>query len=327
MVLWLADKWLARSHRWALFAMALSLTSLTSLSAIAQPSAAIESNDCEVQNPPLTDDQLSAVQTMPLEQQVSWLDTAVRSKILLRASNDQLITLFRSFGPSTISTYVAREAVHYQESEFQLVRQERIDGHWPSHAEHMFVRYQQTPRRVYIKWLAGGAHAGQEVLYDEQRDPTSMLGHLGGVMAFLSLHASIDGPFARSQSNHSVRDIGLPYIAELLQTESAKLNALPQKVMPQIAVECVDKARIVDLTWITPSGRPTYYAKKEVLGISLVEPWLHAAAAYDNEGDPFERFTFENMVARHFPTDAFEPNNAEYRFGKKSTSLAGTSSN
>ncbi len=84
----------------------------------------------------------------------------------------------------------------------------------------MVIRYQDTPRRVYAKWLPDGAHAGQEILYDETRDPVSIFGHLGGRLRIVSGKVAIDGAFAHAQSHHSVRDFGLQFITRTIEHDA-----------------------------------------------------------------------------------------------------------
>ena len=103
-----------------------------------------------------------------------------------------------------------------------MSRSERIRGQWPDKPDHMLVRLAHDPLRIYAKWLPDGAHAGQEIIYDESERTDEMYGHLGGIMNVMPLWTSLNGALARAQSNHQVRDLGTEYIARQYLAEGKK---------------------------------------------------------------------------------------------------------
>lgn len=65
--------------------------------------------------------------------------------------------------------------------------------------------------------------------------------------------------------------------------------------------------RVVAPTCETPTGRPRCYAKKEVLGLDLHEPWFRTVESYDNDGRLFERIVIEKIAPASFDKAAFNP--------------------
>ncbi|MBR7552095.1 DUF1571 domain-containing protein, partial [Mycobacterium tuberculosis] len=70
-----------------------------------------------------------------------------------------------------------------------------------------------------------GAQSGQEIIYDETKRKDEMYGHLGGIMGFTSIWTAIDGTLAKSQSNHTVRDLGFQFVLSMLERDAGTLRA------------------------------------------------------------------------------------------------------
>lgn len=246
--------------------------------------------------------------------QADWLLDATRSGALEAMSDDQLVTLFKTVSPEGLAGYVEQGVGPLDEYEFEMVRQERVNARWPDRPEHIDVRYRQSPMQIYAKWLPGGPHKGQEILYDETRRSDQMYGHLGGLLSAVSIWAKLDGAFARTQSNHSVRDIGLQYVAKRCVAEMSKYRAAGVDAPADVEIVQDHGMRRVVLTWESPSGRPAFYAKRERLELDLKHPWFRSIESFDNDGQVFEKIQYDNVVARQFDDMTFDPHNPDYRF-------------
>ncbi|CDY76806.1 Superfamily I DNA and RNA helicases [Caballeronia glathei] len=251
---------------------------------------------------------------LTLDQQVRWLGRAARSGMLARMQDADLVALFQSLDPLTLPRYLKEGPNGYPSYEFTMVRRERIKGKWPDQADHMLVRVTRNPLRIYAKWLPDGAHAGQEVIYDESKRPDQMYGHLGGLLSVVPLWASLDGPLARVQSNHSLRDLGLEYITQQFLTEGKKFAGSGVMRPSSIAVKTVDGVRVVAFTYDMPGGQPTFYAKREILGLDLRRPYFRAVESFDNDGDIFESILFKTITPKTFDDSTFDPKNPDYSF-------------
>jgi hypothetical protein len=137
----------------------------------------------------------------------------------------RIAALIDAMKPDAFVAY-ARIAIDRASSyEYWMRRRERVTGQWPAQPDHMDVRCQENPRRLYVRWLPDGAHAGQEIIYDETRDPNRFAGHFGGPWRFVSGSFLIDGALARMQSRHSVRDLGLQFIVRTLEHDARSFEA------------------------------------------------------------------------------------------------------
>ncbi|MFK4440727.1 hypothetical protein ABH944_000885 [Caballeronia udeis] len=251
---------------------------------------------------------------LPLDDQVRWLSQAALSGMLANMSDPALVALFKSLDPLALPRYLKNGPNGYPSYEFTMLRRERIHGRWPNQADHMLVRLTRDPLRVYAKWLPDGAHAGQEILYDETAHPDQMYGHLGGFLKVIALWASLNGALARSQSRHSVRDLGTEYITQQFLAEGKKFADAGVTRADDIEVKTIDGARVVAFTYETPSGQPDFYAKKEILGLDLRRPYFRTAESFDNDGKIFESIVFQNVVPKTFDDATFSPRNPAYNF-------------
>ena len=251
---------------------------------------------------------------LPLDGQVRWLSHAARSGMLANMSDPALVSLFKSLDPLALPRYLKSGPNGYPSYEFSMLRRERIHGMWPAQADHMLVRVTRNPLRVYAKWLPDGAHAGQEILYDETARSDEMYGHLGGLLKVIALWTSLNGSLARSQSRHSIRDLGTEYITQQFLAEGKKFAEAGITHASNIEVKTMDGARVVAFTYETPFGQPEFYAKKEILGLDLRRPYFRTAESFDNDGKIFESIVFQNIAPKTFDDATFSPRNPAYNF-------------
>jgi hypothetical protein len=251
---------------------------------------------------------------LTLDQQVKWLRAAQQSGAFDKLDDAQLAALFKSLDPLALPRYIKEGPNGYPSYEFTMSRAERIHGQWPDKADHMLVRIAHDPLRIYAKWLPDGAHAGQEIIYDESRRTDEMYGHLGGLLNVMPLWTSTTGALARAQSNHQVRDLGTEFIANQYLAEGKKYieTGLPRST--QVEVKTIDGVRVIAFTFESPTGQPKFYAKKETLGLDLRHPYFRTVESYDNDGRLFEKIVFETITPKTFDDSAFDPKNKAYKF-------------
>ena len=251
---------------------------------------------------------------LTLDQQVHWLRQAQESGELEKLDDAQLTSLFQSLDPLTLPRLIKDGPNGYPSYEFTMLRWERLKGEWPDKPDHMLVRIAHDPLRIYAKWLPDGAHAGQEIIYDESKRADEMYGHLGGVLGVMPLWTSTTGALARSQSNHQVRDLGTEYIAGQYLDEGKKYVEAGVPRSTQIGVQTIEGVRVVTFTYETPIGQPQFYAKKETLGLDLRHPYFRTAESYANDGKMFEKIVFESITPKTFDDATFDPKNPAYKF-------------
>nr|WP_232477713.1 DUF1571 domain-containing protein [Caballeronia calidae] len=261
-----------------------------------------------------TKDDIAQIADLGVEQQVQWLSQAAASGALAKLDDARLVAVFRSLDARTVPRYLQEGLRDFASCEFTMRRRERINGKWPKRADHMLVRVTREPLRIYAKWLPDGAHAGQEVIYDDSRRPDQLYGHLGGFLSVVPMWTSVNGVLARAQSNHSIRELGIDAITQRFIDEGRKFAEAGITKPSSIDVKTVDGMRVVAFTYETPDGQPEFYAKKEVLGLDLERPVFRTLESYDNDGAIFESVVFERIETKPFDDLTFDPKNPDYRF-------------
>jgi len=258
--------------------------------------------------------ELAKVAHEPPAQQARWLRTAAQRGTLAQLDDATLTTLFKALDPLAVPLYIRNGPNGYPSYQFTMVRQERISGKWSDTPDRMLVKTTREPLRVYAKWLPGGAHAGQETIYDTTLRKDEMYGHLGGLLGKIPLWTALDGALARAQSNHQVKDLGTEFITNLYLTEGKKYQEAGVQRPTQVEAKTIGGVRVVALTYETPTGRPQFYAKKETLGLDLHAPYFRTVESYDNDGRIFERIVIEKIAPAPLDESAFDPKNPDYAF-------------
>ncbi|WP_172178994.1 DUF1571 domain-containing protein [Paraburkholderia elongata] len=249
------------------------------------------------------------------DEQARLLRTRIENHTLSSLTDEQILSVMDVMKPEAFVEYARSEMVPDGGCEYRMFRQERVFGRWPDRPDHMVVRYQDNPRKVYAKWLPDGDHAGQELLYDETSDRDSIFGHLGGSLHFVSGKIALDGPLAHTQSRHSVRDLGLQFIARIVEHDARSFREEGLTERPtRIELVNVHGTRLLAWTWTAPSGPPAHYAQRVRLLFDLQHPWPRGEAAWDERGRPLELIQFEEVVPRHWSETTFDRHNPEYGF-------------
>jgi hypothetical protein len=251
---------------------------------------------------------------LPVEDQVRWLQHAQRSGALEKMDDAQLTSLFQSLDPLVVPTLIKLGPSGYPSYEFELWRWERLNGKWPTRPAHMLIKLEHEPLRIYAKWLPDGDHAGEEVIYDASKRTDEMYGHLGGLLGVMPMWTALDGTLARSQSNHKITDLGTEFITDQFMADAKKYVAVGAPYTPQVEVKVMNGVRVVALTYVSPAGKPQYYAKKQTLGLDLRHPYFRTVEAYDESGQMFERIVIDKIEPKTFDAGVFDPKNPDYKF-------------
>ena len=228
-------------------------------------------------------------------------------------SDENVIKTFTQLHPDVISAYLEVGAQPYTEYELWMSREERIGGAWPNKPFLNYIKYRQKPKQIYVKWLDGGAKAGQEIIFDESKRKDEMYGHIGGFFNVTSIWASMNGIFARNNSNHTVVDLGIQAIFNIVNSERALYTSEGLRPHPQqIEVMEVGGARVVALTWIAPNRK--HYAHKTRVFLELNQPMVRGIESWDEDGTQIERIIIDKIVPAKFQDADFSPTNKAYTF-------------
>lgn len=257
---------------------------------------------------------LSFESTAP-EDQARELAQWFKTEKLLGLPDDMLVWFFKNMSVSTYAAFLKLSAQLYREAEFWVRRQERLPQGWTEQPFVNYIKYRHQPRQVYVSWLEGGPEAGAEVIYDETVDKDRVYGHAGGLLGIQPFWLSLNSSLAKISSNHSLRDLGPPYLAEKFAADTDRWLKSGGSGRPS-RVEVVPEAgrRMIQVTWERPGGRPAYYGKKVRLGFDLRKVYVRTIETWDDDGKLRERMIIDNALARSLADNEFRPSNPEYKF-------------
>ncbi|ODP32061.1 DUF1571 domain-containing protein [Pandoraea sp. ISTKB] len=261
------------------------------------------------------DADVAKLAALPVAAQTQWLSRTIKTGELAKMRDDQIVAYVQAIAPDALVRFLKAESAALPEYQYELTRHERINDQWQTTPDRMLVKIRENPLQVYAKWLPDGAHAGQEILYDETKRPKEMYGHLGGILGFTSIWSSIDGTLARSQSNHTVRDLGFGFIAEQIAHDGRSFRAAGLSGKPaKISVSEVNGVRLLALEWNAPSGPPQHYANKSRLLLDLKTGRPRGIEAWDASGQKTEEMRFEKVRKEQWTDATFDPKNPDYKF-------------
>ncbi|WP_322047382.1 DUF1571 domain-containing protein [Paraburkholderia sp. J67] len=243
------------------------------------------------------------------------LQADIEGRALLPLSDRQILSLMAAMKPDAFVEYARSGMIPNNTYEYRMRRQERISGHWPERADHVDIRYEDTPRKVYARWLPDGQHAGQEILYDETRAPDTLLGHPGGPLRIISAEIPIDSIFARAQSRHSVRDFGLQFVTRTIEHDARSFREEGLSEKPaHVEIITMNGIRLLAWTWSATSGPPNHYAQTVRLLFDLVHTWPCDEIAWNERGELLERIHFEDIEPRSWDATSFSRHNPDFGF-------------
>ena len=291
------------------------LTFSSPLKATTTDAQTMTPGDCAEESSTLSGDTLARFDCLPANEQASVLRDRVEDGSLDELPDARIVALVKDMKSAAVIAYVRLIVGGEGSYEYRMRRRERINGQWPALDDHMEVRGQDMPQRIYVRWLSDGAHAGQELIYDETQDPNHFQGHFGGALRLFSGKFRIDGTIARTQSRHSVRDLGLPFIVRTLEHDANSFETEGLSAQPD-HVEVLHPAgkRLLAVTWDAPTGPPAHFAPRVTLILDLRRAQLDGVTAEDRDSTLLEQIDFEQIVHRTWTDSTFDPHNPSYNF-------------
>jgi len=295
--------------------LGLAATLACAAGAWAQPAAPEASAPAAASAPASQSAAIGSFAAMDVARQTAWLGAQVHGNAFAGWSDDDILAMAQAMKADTLLRWLRAEVNALPEYEYRMRRQERVKDQWQSQPALMLVRYRHAPRQVCARWLKGGAHAGQEIIYDETVRKNEMYGHLGGLVGFVAVWSALDGTLAKSQSNHTARELGLQFIVDTVERDGrAHVAAGGSGKFNEAKVVTEDGERMLRLTWDAPSGPPAFYAKRVRLYFDLKNPWVRVEEAWDESGNQLEKIVIESVTRKTWNDQTFNPKNPEYKF-------------
>jgi hypothetical protein len=227
----------------------------------------------------------------------------------------QLVARFQRLAESDLVAYLEAGTAKLNEYELWMSREERLNGQPIQKPFINYIKYRHSPRQIYVKWLPESAKAGQEIIYDELKRRDAMLGHIGGAFNLMSTWIALDGSMARSNSVHSIRDIGLQgAIEHIAEATRYRLAHNGPKQTAAVSVVRFNGERVVMLVWVAPAGDKASYAHRTAIYLDLQRPLIRKIESWDDQDELLERIVFTKVTPARFSDLDFDPKNPAYSF-------------
>jgi hypothetical protein len=159
----------------------------------------------------------------------------------------------------------ARDAVRTMgTSRARLIKRERIHGAL-NPPQTIDVPIRLAPRAVRLEYVAG-PKSGRKVIWREDHRPGEIQVREGGIMGLTSLWLDASGSLTRSDTNHSVSEIGFANILDVMERDIAKAKPAGGHVRTDTGLDANGLCRI---EWKAPSGARGLYAHRLRMAIDL----------------------------------------------------------
>lgn len=248
------------------------------------------------------------------EEKLALLQQLNEKSLARRMSDAQIQGLYTGIGSMVLLEATGLWLDAHPTYEIIFRKQERVRGEWNEVPDRMLVRYREKPRAVYAQWLEGGRHVGQEILYDERKDPQKMRAHAGGLLNLITVNVGVHSTLARRESNHDLGEMGFRRVVASLHEDRAKLVSAGKPIEPVLARSTVfEGERFWENTFVT-AGPPQFYAAKAHLFFDLDTGVPRLVEIFDAKGEIQERYYYEKVRWVTLDDHAFDEENPEYDF-------------
>lgn len=237
-----------------------------------------------------------------------------KHRIALQFSDAQIAALYNGAGADILLKTTRAFLSANPTYETVLVKQERMGGKLNEIPDRMFIRFREQPLAIYIKWLKGGRHVGQEVMYDGQRDPKHLHAHGGGWLNIVTLKLALDSKTVHLETKHDLTELGFGTLIDRLEADRARIAADGLSTAPVIARSVVYKGKRYWENVYEMPGPPRYYAARARFLFDLETGMPMLMEFSDKAGVLQERMEYESVKWLRLEAEHFDTENADYRF-------------
>ncbi len=234
--------------------------------------------------------------------------------IALDMTDEQITGLYEGAGPEVLIKASKAWLVENNTYEFIMLKQELVRGQWNETPDRMLVKFREKPRAVYAKWLEGGRRPGQEVIFNELKDPENLRAHAGGWLNLITVTLSLNSAIVKRDTNHTLDEMGFLELMRHLDDDRIKLEKRGLSVAPVSSRSVTYKGkRYWENVYETP-GPPDFYTARARLLFDLQYAVPRLVEVFDTNGKLIERIEYEMTRWVKLDDSHFEENHPDYNF-------------
>jgi len=190
---------------------------------------------------------------------------------------------------------------------YRMVKQERVRGELlPEQTIDVFVR--ETPFAVRLHYVKGPG-AGRKVLFNPSARASEFRVHEAGLLSVAgAIWLNVDSSFAKSDSNHTVREAGIgPLVGRLVRdTERAK----PLGGFSLVPEGWNDKGEYCG-SYVSPPANPPFDYAKTRICTDLLSGVPMKVEGYGSKGELLEKWHFFDFKPDSWTAEFFDPEKAK----------------
>ena len=194
-----------------------------------------------------------------------------------------------------------------------LIKQERVGGKLQK-PETIELKVRDTPRAIYMKWLAG-PFKGRELLFSE-----SLLGRdklrvrEGGVLGIVPVTLAIDSAVARRGTKHLVTEVGVAHVLKLIERDYARAAPKGHIRRVNLGFEMLDGRKTYKVESILPRDPSLgYYCFRMIHYTDYLRGIEIRSEVFNFSDELEESYYYKDVDTKPAFTDAdFDPKNRKY---------------
>ena len=194
-----------------------------------------------------------------------------------------------------------------------LIKQERV-GRKLQNAETIELKYRESPKAIYMKWLAG-PFKGRELVYSVAGLGANKLRvREGGVLGIVPVTIGLDAPVARRGTNHLVSEVGFSHLMSLIEKDYVK--AAPKGHIKRInhGFETLDGRKTYKVESVLPRDEKLgYYCYRMMHWTDYLRGVEIKSEVFNFKDDLQEAYYYKDVNTNPGFTEAdFDPRNKAY---------------
>lgn len=236
------------------------------------------------------------------------LSDSARREFVKATPRDELERIFKETPQAQLLSMGLRIIGAVNTYSYRMLKQERVRGELlPEQTIDVFVR--EAPFAVRLHYVRGPG-AGRKVVYNPGVRASEFRVREAGLLSIAgSIWLNVDSTFAKSDSNHTVREAGIGTLLARLMRDTDR--ARPLGGFTLIPEGWNEKGEACGSYLSPPATPPFDYAKTRIC-TDLASGVPMKVEGYGLKGELLEKWHFSNYKPDTYPSEFFDPEKARF---------------